>query len=78
MNAQPLPIDALIFYNDASYGIYNNIVYKLFPNSPDVDTESSDALVPIVRSSSSKEKHNSLSRTAYRDLLSKAVEALRY
>jgi hypothetical protein len=77
MNAELLPVEALTVYNDASYGIYNNIVHKLFPDSPDVDAASSDALVPVVRSSSPKEKHDSLGRTAYRDLLSKAVEALR-
>ena len=77
MNTEPLPVDnASIFYNEASYGIYNDIVYELFPDSPDVDTESSDTLVPIVRLLSPKEKHDSLSRTAYRDLLSKAIEAL--
>jgi hypothetical protein len=66
-----------IFYYEASYRIYNNIVHKLFPDSPDIDAEYLDALVPIVRPLSPKEKHNALSRTAYRDLLSKAVEALR-
>jgi len=79
MNTEPLPIDnILIFYYEALYGIYNNMVYKLFPDSLDVDTESSDILVPIVRLLSPKENYNYLSRTAHRDLLSKAVEALRY
>jgi hypothetical protein len=52
------------------------MVYKLFPDSLDVDAESSDALVPVVRLLSPREKHNPLSRTAYGDLLSKAIEAL--
>jgi hypothetical protein len=57
--------------------MYNNIVYKLFPESADAEAESSDALVDVVRSPSPKERHDSLSRTADGDLLSKAVEALR-
>jgi hypothetical protein len=57
--------------------MYNNIVYKLFPESANAEAESSDALVDIVRSLSPKERHDSLSRTADGDLLSKAVEALR-
>jgi hypothetical protein len=66
MNAEPLPVDdASTFYNDASCGMYNDMVHELFPDSPDVDAESSDALVPVVRPSRPKEKHNSLSRTAY-------------
>lgn len=69
--------DASIFYYEASYGIYNDMVHELFPDSPDVDAESSDCLVPVVRPSSPKEKHDCLSRTAHGDLLSKAVEALR-
>ena len=77
INTELLPINnALIFYNNTSYGIYNNIVYKLFPDSLDVNTKSSDTLVPVVRPLSLREKHNPLSRTAYRDLLSKAVKAL--
>jgi hypothetical protein len=79
MNTKPLPINnALIFYNDVSYEIYNNIVYKLFPDLLDVNAKSLDALVPIVRPLSPREKYNPLNRTAYKDLLSKAVEALRY
>jgi hypothetical protein len=78
MNAQPLPVDdASTFYYEASYGMYNDMVHELFPDSPDVDAESSDALVPVVRPSSPKENHDYLSRTAHGDLLSKAVEALR-
>jgi hypothetical protein len=78
MNAEPLPVDdALTFYYKASYGMYNDIIHEIFPDSPDVDAESSDALVPMVRPSSPKEKHDALGRTAYRDLLSKAMEALR-
>jgi hypothetical protein len=74
---EPLPMDnALIFYNNTLYEIYNNIVYELFPDSLDVDTKSLDALVPVVRLLSPKEEDDSLSRTAYRDLLSKAIEAL--
>ncbi len=77
MNAEPLPVDnALIFYYEALYRMYNDMVYKLFPDLLDVNAESLDALVPIVRLLSPKEKHNALSRTAYRDLLSKAIEAL--
>ncbi len=68
--------NALIFYYKALYKIYNNIVYKLFPNSLDIDAESLDTLVPVVRLLSPKEKHNALSRIAYRDLLSKAIKAL--
>jgi hypothetical protein len=68
--------NALIFYNNVLYGIYNNMVHELFPDLLDVDTESSDALVPIVRLLSPKEKHNSLGRIACGDLLSKAVKAL--
>jgi hypothetical protein len=79
MHKEPLPLDDLLtFYNDASYGMYNNIVYKLFPDSPDVEAKSSDALMLIVRSLSLNEDYDSPSKTAYRDLLSKAVEALRY
>jgi len=78
MHKEPLPLDDLsTFYNDALYGMYNDMVYKLFPDSPDVEAESSDALVPVVRSLSPNEDHNSPSRTAYGDLLSRAVEALR-
>jgi hypothetical protein len=78
MNAEPRRVDdASTFYYEASYGMYNDMVHELFPDSPDVDAESSDALVPVVRPSSPKEKHDSLGRTAYGDLLSKAVEALR-
>jgi hypothetical protein len=57
--------------------MYNDIVYKLFPDSPDVEAESLNALVPVVRSLSPNEDYNSPSRTAHRDLLSRAVEALR-
>ena len=57
--------------------MYNDTVHDLFPDSLDVEAESSDALVPVVRLPSPKEKHDSPSRTAYRDLLSKAMEALR-
>lgn len=66
-----------IFYSNASYGTYkyNNIVYKLFPDLPDVEAESSDALVPVVRSPSPKERRNPPSRSD-RDLLSEAIEAL--
>jgi hypothetical protein len=53
------------------------MVHELFPDSLDVDVKSLNALVPVVRPSSLKEKHDCLSRTAYRDLLSKAIEALR-
>jgi hypothetical protein len=78
MNAEPLPVDnASTFYYEASYGMYNDMVHELFPDSLDVDAESSNALMPIVRPSSLKEKHDALGRTAYKDLLSKAVEALR-
>jgi hypothetical protein len=79
MNKEPLPLDdPLTFYNDSSYGIYNNMVYEFFPDSPDMEAESSDALVPVVRSPSPKDKHDPPSRTAYRDLLSEAVEDLYY
>jgi hypothetical protein len=78
MNAEPLPVDdALIFYHEESYGMYNDIVHELFPDSPNVDAESSDVLVLVVRPSSPKEKHDAFSRTAYKDLLSKAIKALR-
>jgi hypothetical protein len=50
--------DVLIFYYETSYGIYNDMVHVLFPDSPDVDAESSDALVLVVRPSSPKEKHD--------------------
>jgi hypothetical protein len=43
-----------------------------------MDAESSDALILVVRLLSPKEEDNSLNRTAYRDLLSKAVKALQY
>jgi hypothetical protein len=77
MNEAPLPLEDLsIFYNDASYGMYNGMVHELFPDS-DVEAESSDALVLVVRPPSPKEKHESPSRTADGDLLSEAVEALR-
>jgi hypothetical protein len=47
MNTELLPVDdASTFYNEASYGMYNDMVHELFPDSPDVDAESSDALVP--------------------------------
>jgi hypothetical protein len=79
MNTELLPVNnTLTFYYKTLYRIYNNIVHKLFPDSPDIDTESSDTLVPVVRLLSPKEKHDSLGRTAYRDLLSKAIEALQY
>jgi hypothetical protein len=78
MHKEPLPLDNLsIFYNDASYGMYNDMVHELFLDSPDVEAESSDALVPVVRSPSPNEDHDSPSRTAHGDLLSRAVEALR-
>jgi hypothetical protein len=79
MHEEPPPLDdPSTFYNDASYGMYNDMVHELFPDSPDVEAESSDALVPVVRSPSPNEKHDSPSRTAHGDLLSRAVEALRY
>ena len=31
------------------YAEYNDIVYLPFPDPPDVEAESSDALVPVVR-----------------------------
>lgn len=43
-----------------------------------MEAESSDTLVPVVRSLSLNKDHDSPSRTAYKDLLSRAVEALRY
>jgi hypothetical protein len=47
MNVEPLPVDdALAFYDNALYGIYNNMVHELFPDSLDMDAESWDALVP--------------------------------
>jgi hypothetical protein len=57
MHEEPLPLDdPSIFYNDASYGMYNDMVHE--PDSPDVEAESSDALVslsqtglPLVRAS---------------------------
>jgi hypothetical protein len=77
MHKEPLPLDnPLIFYNNALYKIYNNMVHKLFFNLPDVKAESSDALVPVVRLPSPNEKHDSRSRTAHKNLLSRAVEAL--
>jgi hypothetical protein len=53
------------------------MVYKLFLDLPDVEAESSDALVPIVRSPSLKERRDPPSRSN-RDLLSEAIEALYY
>jgi hypothetical protein len=56
MNEQAPPLDdPLTFYNDASYGMYNDMVYELFPDLPDVEAEFSGALVPVVRSPSPKE-----------------------
>jgi hypothetical protein len=52
------------------------MVYELFPDLPDVEAESSDALVPVVRSPSPKERRDPPSRSDG-DLLSKAVEVLR-
>ena len=76
---QPPPLDdPLTHFNDASYGMYNNIVHELFLDSSDGEAEPSDALVPLIRSPSAKDEHDPPSRTAYRDLLSEAVEALRY
>jgi hypothetical protein len=74
MHEEPLPQDdPSAFYNDASYGMYDT-VYDLFPDSPEVEAESSDALVPVVRSLSPNEEHDSCSRTAHGDLLIRAVE----
>jgi hypothetical protein len=56
--------------------LYNDMVYELFPDLPDVEAESSDALVPVVRSPSPKEKRDPPSRSDG-DLLSEAVEAFR-
>jgi hypothetical protein len=80
MTEQPPPLDdPSTFYSDASYGTYkyNDMVYELFPDLPDVEAESSDALVPVVRSPSPKERRDPPSRSDG-DLLSEAVEALRY
>ena len=79
MAEQPLPVDdPSTFYSDASYGTYkcNDMVYELFPDLPGVEAESSDALVPVVRSPSPKERRDPRSRSDG-DLLSEAVEALR-
>jgi hypothetical protein len=54
------------------------MVYKLFPNSPDVEAESLDTWVLVIRPPSPNEKPDSHSTTAYRDLLSGIVEAFRY
>ena len=40
-------------------------------------TESSDALVPIVKLLSAKDEHDPLRRIVYKDLLDKALEASR-
>lgn len=53
------------------------MVYELFPDLPDVEAEFSDALVPVVRSPSPKERRDLPSRSDG-DLLSEAVEALYY
>jgi hypothetical protein len=57
--------------------MYNAMVYELFPDSSDMEDGSSDALMPVVRSLSPTEKHDSCIRMAYGNLLSSAVEALR-
>jgi hypothetical protein len=45
MNAEPLLVDdASTFYYKASYGMYDDMVYELFPDSLDVDAESSGCL----------------------------------
>jgi hypothetical protein len=76
MHEKPLPLDnSLIFYNNALYGIYNNIVYRLFPDLPNAEAEPSNTLVPVVRLLT---PNNSLIRTAYKDLLSRAIKALYY
>jgi hypothetical protein len=69
--------DYSTFYKDTLYRMYHNIVHELFPDSSDVEAESSDALVPVMSSPSPREEHDSLHRIAYKDLLIKAVEALR-
>ena len=54
------------------------MVHGLFPDSPNVDAKSSDTIVPVVRSLSLNNEHDSPSRTAYGDLLNRALEALYY
>jgi hypothetical protein len=79
MTEQPPPLDdPLTFYSDTSYGTYkyNNMVYELFLDLPDVEAESSDTLVPVVRSPSPNERRDPPSRSDG-DLLSDAMEALR-
>jgi hypothetical protein len=76
---EPLPLDdPSTFYNDTLYRMYNDIVYELFPDLLDIEAKSSDTLVLVIRSPSPSENHDSLNRTAYKDLLSKAIEALHY
>jgi hypothetical protein len=73
MYKEPLTLD------DPPYSItmYNDMVYKLFPDSPNVEAESLDAWVPVARPLSPNEKPDSRSTTAYRDLLGGIVEAFR-
>ncbi|KAL5330866.1 hypothetical protein ACEPPN_000391 [Leptodophora sp. 'Broadleaf-Isolate-01'] len=52
------------------------IVHELLSDSPDEEAESLDTLMPVVGSPSPSEKHDT-HETAYGDLLSRAVEALR-
>jgi hypothetical protein len=54
------------------------MIYELFPDSLNIEAESSDTLVPVVRSLSLNEDYDPLNKTAYKDLLSRAIEALRY
>ena len=55
INAKLLLIDnTLIFYNKALYGIYNNIIYKLFFNLLNVNIKSLNTLIFIIRLLSSK------------------------
>jgi hypothetical protein len=44
MNAEPLFLDnPSTVYNATPYGMYNDMVHELIPNSPDMDDEFSDA-----------------------------------
>jgi hypothetical protein len=73
MYKEPLTLDNPPYF----ITIYNNMVYKLFPDSPDVEAESLDTWVLVIRPPSPNEKPDSRSTTAYGDLLSGIVEAFR-
>jgi hypothetical protein len=58
--------------------MYNNIIYKLFLDLLNVNAKSLNTLMPVIRPLSPKEEDDSLNKTAYKDLLNKAIKALRY